>query len=612
MADRKTSELTRLATVAESLELYILDREASDPLLQDRTALISAALAGRADTRLSNIVSDLTDDEKAAIATALGITAGGGGSVSAATTSAAGIVELADDTEIDAGSSTVTVPTVAGLRRATGDQVAAAEKTTGTATDVRRFSPKDVHDMIDTHAPAGDGGGSGVALLNPDRAVVATATTRQQATTGAWPGNGSTVPLVTAGSSLAPDFISSLSESADTVDLVAGTYIAVFEFDLFTSAGGSTRFTSNNRFNVGFQARSGSTVLSEILSNPYLRPIAETSTEDSYGIGTRSIIFRVSADGAVGFTSHVAGSASNAYLGISAVNIWRITGTKGDKGDPGTGAASVTEWAAGTFTEGQIIAYAGTLYRRKAAGTDVAADNPVANTTDWETLTTALERALANSGGGGSGVTVSTLIEGTFTSRFQQTDRIGSSAVIGNDDKFYLIQLKSPAGGRSVSAYMRGREFRTMDTAAEGISTTGTDFGAITVFTNSSGHLLTRRAGGGSSTQTWNARVDVFDFSGGSAGEGQQSEGAPTIDTATFGSFVEGDNYVEPGDISGTYAVHATFTNLTTGQFQVRLLNGDYESTLQANAPPEGGGSLDEVNESVSIPGVDYRARRLR
>lgn len=39
-------------------------------------------------------------------------------------------------------------------------QVTPAEKTAGTETAERSFSPQDIHDMIDTHAPSGGGGGS--------------------------------------------------------------------------------------------------------------------------------------------------------------------------------------------------------------------------------------------------------------------------------------------------------------------------------------------------------------------------------------------------------------------------------------------------------------------
>lgn len=38
-------------------------------------------------------------------------------------------------------------------------QVSGGEKTAGTETAVRRFAPQDIHDMIDTHAPGGGGGG---------------------------------------------------------------------------------------------------------------------------------------------------------------------------------------------------------------------------------------------------------------------------------------------------------------------------------------------------------------------------------------------------------------------------------------------------------------------
>ena len=73
--------------------------------------------------------------------------------VKAATATVSGIVELATNSEVDAGTDTVRAVTPAGVRRATGAQVSGDEKTAGTETGVRRFSPKDVHDMVDSHSP---------------------------------------------------------------------------------------------------------------------------------------------------------------------------------------------------------------------------------------------------------------------------------------------------------------------------------------------------------------------------------------------------------------------------------------------------------------------------
>ena len=45
--------------------------------------------------------------------------------------------------------------------------------------------------------------------------------------------------------------------------------------------------------------------------------------------------------------------------------------------------AQPAAWAAGTFSAGDMRSYLGLIYERIADGTDVSADNPVTNTTDW-------------------------------------------------------------------------------------------------------------------------------------------------------------------------------------------------------------------------------------
>ena len=75
--------------------------------------------------------------------------------VRAATKTIAGIVELASNAELDAGTDDVKAVTPAGARRITGAKVSPAERTAGTESGVRRFSPEDVKSMVDSHAPSG-------------------------------------------------------------------------------------------------------------------------------------------------------------------------------------------------------------------------------------------------------------------------------------------------------------------------------------------------------------------------------------------------------------------------------------------------------------------------
>ena len=63
-----------------------------------------------------------------------------------------GLIEVATSTEGDTGTDTARAMTPAGVRRQTGAQVSSAERTAGTETSVRRFSPADVAAMAGVHA----------------------------------------------------------------------------------------------------------------------------------------------------------------------------------------------------------------------------------------------------------------------------------------------------------------------------------------------------------------------------------------------------------------------------------------------------------------------------
>jgi len=76
--------------------------------------------------------------------------------VPAASTTTAGLIEIATNTEGDTGTDGGRAMTPAGVRRQTGAQVSAAERAATTPeTSVRRFSPADIVAMIGNHAATG-------------------------------------------------------------------------------------------------------------------------------------------------------------------------------------------------------------------------------------------------------------------------------------------------------------------------------------------------------------------------------------------------------------------------------------------------------------------------
>ena len=90
-----------------------------------------------------------------------------------ASTTARGIVELATPTEV-LSADTTRAATGAGVYSVTGLQVSSVERTAGSETGVRRFSPADVHSMIDTHAPSG--GGSDLQVADEGSSLTTAAT----------------------------------------------------------------------------------------------------------------------------------------------------------------------------------------------------------------------------------------------------------------------------------------------------------------------------------------------------------------------------------------------------------------------------------------------------
>jgi len=84
-----------------------------------------------------------------------GDTGASGATLPDASESTKGKIEIADEDEADDGSDDSRAMTPAKVRRVTGARVSDDEKTAGTETAVRRFSPDDVADMIDRHASYG-------------------------------------------------------------------------------------------------------------------------------------------------------------------------------------------------------------------------------------------------------------------------------------------------------------------------------------------------------------------------------------------------------------------------------------------------------------------------
>ena len=77
------------------------------------------------------------------------------GHLPAATTSQLGLIEVATATEATTGTDSARAITAAGVTAVVGNQVSDAERTAGTATTVRRFSPADIRAMVLAHEQEG-------------------------------------------------------------------------------------------------------------------------------------------------------------------------------------------------------------------------------------------------------------------------------------------------------------------------------------------------------------------------------------------------------------------------------------------------------------------------
>ena len=93
--------------------------------------------------KVDTLLSEATDDDSSTLTIS-------GTALPVASTTAQGIIEIATGTEADTGTDATRAMTPSTVRRQTGGRVSAAERTAGSSTGVRRFSPSDVKSMVDT------------------------------------------------------------------------------------------------------------------------------------------------------------------------------------------------------------------------------------------------------------------------------------------------------------------------------------------------------------------------------------------------------------------------------------------------------------------------------
>ena len=173
----------------------------------------------------------------------------------------------------------------------------------------------------------GDPGTGGGSASGGQKAVVAVGPRRARNTVQAWPGTPDVLDLIAAGSSLTPSFISGLDATAKTVALTQGTYMATVFFSAFAASSTATtgRYTSNQRFNVGFRVKNAADeVISDQITNSYYRPISDSGADDAYGHLFRSLIVDVAADGAVKFERFATGSVAGPYIAVTSISIRKV------------------------------------------------------------------------------------------------------------------------------------------------------------------------------------------------------------------------------------------------------------------------------------------------
>ena len=257
-----------------------------------------------------------------------------------ASTTARGIVELATPTEV-LSADTTRAATGAGVYSVTGLQVSSAERTAGSETGVRRFSPADVHSMIDTHAPSGGGGSDlqvadeGVSLTTAATAINfagegVTATASGTAVTVTVPADGvaDSYELTRSGLTITGRIGRSgtLSDLVDTVDVPQDQYVDT----VLHSISGSTLTTTIGRTGT----------LSDISDDDVLPVVTGGSVS-----GTTLTLTK-----AVGDAVTITGLPSGGGSGAGNPNATRIvTGATYDAGAGGNETIEAPSWRSCDF-----------------------------------------------------------------------------------------------------------------------------------------------------------------------------------------------------------------------------------------------------------------------